>query len=53
MFEIATDPPGFTVDEDLDSLGEQLKLPAWFEPERARIEEGLEPIQVKIQERGN
>ncbi|WP_127593872.1 ring-cleaving dioxygenase [Paenibacillus lautus] len=53
LFEIATDPPGFTVDEDLDSLGEQLKLPAWFEPERARIEEDLEPIQVKIQERGN
>lgn len=53
LFEIATDPPGFTVDEDLDSLGEQLKLPAWFEPERARIEEGLEPIQVKIQEGGN
>lgn len=47
LFEIATDPPGFTVDEDLDSLGEQLKLPVWFEPERARIEEGLEPIQVK------
>ena len=28
-----------------------MKLPVWFEPERARIEEGLEPIQVKIQER--
>ncbi|KOR81983.1 ring-cleaving dioxygenase [Paenibacillus solani] len=51
LFEIATDPPGFAVDEDLDSLGEQLKLPAWFEPERTRIEENLMPIQVK--ERGN
>lgn len=51
LFEIATDPPGFAVDEELDSLGEELKLPAWFEPERARIEENLVPIQVK--ERGN
>ncbi|MGG3283749.1 ring-cleaving dioxygenase [Paenibacillus solani] len=51
LFEVATDPPGFTVDEDLDSLGKELKLPAWFEPERARIEENLMPIQVK--ERGN
>lgn len=51
LFEIATNPPGFTVDEDLDSLGEQLKLPAWFESERTRIQENLMPIQVK--ERGN
>jgi len=51
LFEVATDPPGFSVDEELDSLGEELKLPAWFEPERARIEGNLLPIQVK--ERGN
>src|SRR5690606_6371975 len=29
LFEIATDAPGFTVDEDADELGTQLKLPSW------------------------
>ena len=38
LFEIATDPPGFTVDEALEELGAALKLPAWLEPHRARIE---------------
>lgn len=52
LFEIATDVPGFTMDEDLRSLGERLKLPAWLEPERLRIEEGLEPIQIRTLERG-
>ncbi|MCU0226403.1 MAG: ring-cleaving dioxygenase [Bryobacterales bacterium] len=37
LFEIATDPPGFTADEDLDSLGSALKLPAWLEPRRESI----------------
>lgn len=52
LFEIATDLPGFAIDEDFHSLGEQLKLPAWLEPERLRIEEGLEPIQIRTLERG-
>ncbi|HET8712896.1 MAG TPA: ring-cleaving dioxygenase, partial [Gemmatimonadales bacterium] len=38
LFEIATDPPGFTVDEPLDRLGTDLKLPPRLEPSRARIE---------------
>lgn len=38
LFEIATDPPGFTVDEPLSELGRHLKLPPWLEPQRARIE---------------
>lgn len=38
LFEIATDPPGFTVDEPLSELGQHLKLPPWLEPQRARIE---------------
>lgn len=38
LFEIATDPPGFTVDEPLNELGQHLKLPPWLEPQRARIE---------------
>jgi glyoxalase family protein len=38
LFEIATDPPGFAVDEAPEKLGSHLVLPAWLEPERARLE---------------
>ena len=38
LFEIATDGPGFTADEELESLGETLVLPPWLEPMRAEIE---------------
>jgi catechol 2,3-dioxygenase-like lactoylglutathione lyase family enzyme len=38
LFEIATDPPGFTWDESPEGLGMDLKLPPWLESERARIE---------------
>jgi len=41
LFEIATDGPGFTVDEPTDKLGSALKLPAWIEPRRAQIEAAL------------
>lgn len=41
LFEIATDTPGFTVDEPLTTLGTTLKLPAQFEPQRAAIEAAL------------
>jgi glyoxalase family protein len=41
LFEIATDGPGFTADEDLESLGESLVLPPWLEPMRSEIESGL------------
>jgi glyoxalase family protein len=44
LFEIATDPPGFTLDEDLNQLGESLRLPPWLEPSRAQIEKVLPPI---------
>lgn len=37
LFEIATDDPGFTVDEPLASLGETLRLPSQYEPQRAVI----------------
>ncbi|WP_341860935.1 ring-cleaving dioxygenase [Gymnodinialimonas sp. 57CJ19] len=46
LFEIATDPPGFAVDEDFDHLGESLKLPEKYESARARIEQILPPIKV-------
>ena len=44
LFEIATDGPGFTADEPLDSLGERLALPPFLEPRRAEIEDGLKPL---------
>ena len=46
LFEIATDPPGFTRDEPVESLGTALKLPPWLEESRSRIEEVLPPIEV-------
>lgn len=45
LFEIATDPPGFSVDEAVESLGESLKLPNWLEPKRNLIEKILPPIE--------
>ncbi|WP_456314800.1 ring-cleaving dioxygenase [Pseudomonas shirazensis] len=44
LFEIATENPGFTVDEPLEELGKNLKLPAQYESDRARIEEHLVKI---------
>jgi glyoxalase family protein len=44
LFEIATDPPGFALDEDLNQLGESLRLPPWLESSRAQIEKNLPPI---------
>ena len=41
LFELATDGPGFTVDEDPESLGERLVLPPWLEPQRKAIEHAL------------
>jgi len=37
LLEIATDGPGFSVDEEPTALGRELKLPSWLEPERERI----------------
>jgi glyoxalase family protein len=44
LFEIATDGPGFTVDEPLETLGEGLSLPPFLEGRRASIEAGLKPL---------
>jgi catechol 2,3-dioxygenase-like lactoylglutathione lyase family enzyme len=46
LFEIATDPPGFTADEPLDELGQHLRLPPWMEEARAEIEPLLPPITI-------
>ena len=53
LFEIATDPPGFAVDEPADELGGKLMLPDWYEPHRKQIEAGLLPITVRSLEEGN
>jgi glyoxalase family protein len=45
LYEIATEGPGFTLDEDLSRLGTELKLPAWEEENRATIEAALPPIE--------
>jgi glyoxalase family protein len=44
LFELATEGPGFAVDEDPAHLGESLVLPPWLEPERATIEAALAPL---------
>ncbi|KQU64190.1 ring-cleaving dioxygenase [Aminobacter sp. DSM 101952] len=44
LFEIATDGPGFTADEPLETLGERLALPPFLEPKRASIEAKLKPL---------
>jgi glyoxalase family protein len=46
LFEIATDGPGFTADESPSTLGTELSLPPWLEPQRARIERRLPPLAV-------
>jgi glyoxalase family protein len=44
LFELATDGPGFSVDEDPAHLGETLVLPPWLETHRAAIEHALPPL---------
>ena len=44
LIEIATDGPGFLVDEPRETLGQGLSLPPWLEPERATLERELAPI---------
>ncbi len=46
LFEIATDPPGFTTDETVDELGMHLKLPPQYESRRSELEGVLPPIQM-------
>jgi predicted esterase/catechol 2,3-dioxygenase-like lactoylglutathione lyase family enzyme len=48
LFELATDPPGFAIDEPVEHLGEGLKLPAQYEAHRAEIEAILPPIHLAV-----
>jgi glyoxalase family protein len=45
LLEVATDPPGFSIDEEADQLGTRLKLPPWLEASRKDIERDLPPIR--------
>jgi len=47
LFEIATDPPGFTVDQPSTELGTRLVLPSWLEPMRKQVELALPPLNVR------
>lgn len=46
LFELATDGPGFGVDEPMEALGDTLVLPPWLEPRRAEIEAALPPLSL-------
>jgi len=53
LFEIATDGPGFAIDEDPAALGERIILPPWLEPQRAEIEAGLPVLRgARLEARG-
>lgn len=51
LFELATDGPGFAVDEAPEHLGESLVLPPWLEAHRAEIEGALPPLEPALAER--
>ncbi len=46
LFEIATDAPGFTLDESVEELGTNLKLPPQYESRRGQLEERLTPLEL-------
>jgi glyoxalase family protein len=46
LFELATEGPGFSADEPLEHLGEQLVLPPWLEKDRPQIEAALQPLRA-------
>ncbi len=45
LFEIATDEPGFMIDEPVEALGQELRLPQWLEPRRDEIAAQLPPLE--------
>jgi glyoxalase family protein len=49
LFEVATEEPGFAIDEDKTHLGESLKLPSWYEKHRKIIEEAVTPVTLNLQ----
>jgi glyoxalase family protein len=52
LFELATEGPGFTADEEPEHLGEQLVLPPWLEPQRQAIESALPALRPAAEVKG-
>ena len=52
LFELATEGPGFTADEEPEHLGEQLVLPPWLEPQRQAIESALPVLRPAAEVKG-
>jgi len=48
LFEIATDPPGFTIDEPIEKLGQSLQLPEWLEERRFEIDALLPNVRLPM-----
>jgi glyoxalase family protein len=46
LFEIATNPPGFAIDDEIEELGNHLMLPPWLEPDRKSLEKILPKINL-------
>jgi len=46
LYEIATDGPGFTIDESPGELGTHLRLPPMYQEQRTEIERGLPPLRL-------
>jgi glyoxalase family protein len=46
LFEVATDQPGFAIDEPAEQLGTRLALPPWLENSRVEIEKNLPPVSL-------
>jgi glyoxalase family protein len=53
LFEIATDPPGFAIDQKPEDLGKSLMLPDWLESVRGQLEKVLPPIKLTEYSRSN
>jgi glyoxalase family protein len=47
LIEVATDAPGFAIDEPIESLGQSLRLPPGLERARQQIESALPPVTVR------
>lgn len=52
LYEIATDGPGFSLDEERNRLGEHLSLPTFLEPRRSEIESKLKPLRTPLYRNG-
>jgi glyoxalase family protein len=52
LFEIATDQPGFAIDEPVDRLGADLKLPRFLEPRRTELEAVLPDLTERLRDAG-